>query len=111
MATKIERKRLMKTINDEPANAWMVLAICAVGLAVVVLIAVIGYSEDANRNASPVPASTLAASTPDTANARAQAHRKQVFDERRHSFAGNAGRHTVASEAAEPSNRMSAVLH
>ena len=83
MATNIERTRLMKTMNDEPANAWMVLARCAVGLAVVVLIAVTGYSEDANRNAPGAADTTVAASASDPMNTRAQEHRKQVFDERR----------------------------
>ena len=111
MVTKIECKRLMKTMNDEPASAWMVLARCAVGLTVIVLIAVIGYSEHADRGASLAAATAVAASAADSADARAQEHSKQVFDERRQRFQGNAEGHTVASEAAEQSSRTSAVLH
>jgi hypothetical protein len=47
--SSIERQRLVKAMNVEPAHPWMVVARCVAGLAVIVLIAVIGVSENSDR--------------------------------------------------------------
>lgn len=46
MQSSIERERLMKTMHDEPANAWAVLAGCAAGLAIIALLVVMVVSDE-----------------------------------------------------------------
>lgn len=78
MQSSMQRHRLLKAMNAEPVHAWMVLAKCAAGLAVIVLIAVIGTSESLDHGAAD---NVSAAVTP--GGKPVQEHRKQVFDERR----------------------------
>ena len=109
MLSSVERRRLLKVIDVEPINAWMVLAKCAAGLVVIVLVAAVGFSQPADRGTS-LAAAAVAVPVTGRFDQSAQEHRKQVFDERRQRFQGNAARHSVASEAVEPSNQMSAIL-
>ncbi len=106
MQSSMQRHRLLKAMNAEPVHAWMILAKCAAGLAVIVLIAVIGLDAPFDT-ATGAPTSVAAiAAAGAHANTRSQPHRKQVFDERRVRFAGAAGRRSLASEAVEPANRL-----
>lgn len=105
MVSSSERRKLLKSMNGEPAGAWFILAKCAAGLAVTVLIAVIGASERGDRETG----SEVAVVVPPTAQP-AQVHRKQVFDERRARFSGGADQRSVAGVAVRPSNRLSTVL-
>ena len=79
MQSSIERRRLLKAMNEGPVYAGLVLAKCATGLAVIVLLALIGAHESLDRGAA---GNVAAASTPAAAQP-VGAHRKQVFDERR----------------------------
>jgi hypothetical protein len=75
----MQRRRLLKAMNEGPLNAKMVLAKCAAGLTVIVLIAVTGASESLDHGA----AGDVAAAVAPPAAHPMQEHRKQVFDERR----------------------------
>ena len=97
MQNSMQRHRLIKAMHVEQGRAWTVLAKCAVGLAVIALIAAIGAGDSFDQAAGGSPAAAFTART----GQPAQAHRKQVFDERRARFAGGAGRHRVAGEATE----------
>ena len=55
MQSSFERRRLLKIMHDEPASVWMVLAECTAGLAVIALITVIGYSDNAAPDRAPPP--------------------------------------------------------
>ena len=98
MQSSIERERLMKTLHDEPANAWVVLAGCAAGLAIVVLLVAMVVRDERVMGGSAAQGAILPRAV--TATVDAESHRKQVFDERRQRFQGNATQHAVASEAA-----------
>ena len=102
MQSSIERRRLLQAMNAEPAHAWMVLAKCAAGLAVIVLLAAIGASERLDYGA----AGNVAAAVTLHARQSAQEHRKQVFDDRRARFERGAGRHSIAREAVELANPL-----
>jgi hypothetical protein len=80
-----ERQRLIRQVGDEPALLARGAAKCAAGLLILVLLALIaagsgdegGIDRAARANADGAIA---------TAVPRAEAHRKQVFDERRARF-------------------------
>jgi hypothetical protein len=97
MISAQERRRLLRAMHAEPVRAWMVLARCAAGLAVIALIAAIGASDsvgqDVSRNVAP-------AATPHSGQT-AQAHRKQVFDERRASSEKRARRDSGVFEVVD----------
>ena len=135
MVSSSERRKLLKSMNGEPAGAWFILAKCAAGLAVTVLIAVIGASEksglgDGNAAKIVVPAAAqyayddhedgfdplpkidqaTAAPSRHVGDSQAQSHRKQVFDQRRARFDGGADTRSVAGVTVRPSNHLSTVL-
>jgi hypothetical protein len=76
-------------IGSAPATSLGVALKCATCLALLGLLAVIGGTYEADRpaQAGPSGAAVAAATTPASG---AAAHRKQVFDERRARFLGNA---------------------
>ena len=78
MQTSNQRRRLLKDIESEPFRSWVMLAKCGGGLAVIVLITVIGAGSTDN----PEIISRAKDAAP-YAPQPAQQHRKQVFDERR----------------------------
>ena len=79
-------QRMPKMMHAEPASVWLALAECIAGLAVIALVAVVGYSEYTDRS---VARPSVAAATSDAQNTRAQEHRKQLFDQRRQRFQGS----------------------
>ena len=110
MQSSIERRRLLKAMNEGPVYARLTLAKCAAGLAAVALIAVIGAQAPINI-ATPTRLSAAAKGAAGAhENMRSQPHRKQVFDERRVRFGGGASRHSVAREAVEPDNQLPLAL-
>ena len=102
MPSSIDRRRVLQAMNAQFENAWLVLARCAVGLAVIALIAVIGAADLAAGGS--VAAVTSPSAQP------AQQHRKEVFDERRARFDGGADPRSVAGVRVRPANRLSTVL-
>ena len=79
MLSATERSRLLKAMSEEPVYVKVALAKCALGLAVFAMIAVIGASQSADSGA----AGNVAADYTTQAADPAQAHRKELFDERR----------------------------
>ena len=84
-------------MNAEPVHAWLVLARCATGLAVIVLLSLVGVRASVDQGA----ARHVAAAAAPHARPPAQQHRKQVFDDRRARFERSAGRHRIAGEVRE----------
>ena len=105
MQSSSQRRWLLETLNIEPVQASLTLAKCAAGLAVIVLIAVIGATDRGDRGA----VSHVAAGTPASVQP-AQQHRKQVFDGRRARFQGYAERRSVAGATKMPENHSRVVL-
>ena len=105
MQSAVERRRLLRSMHAEPVRAWMILARCAAGLAVIALIAAIGVSDRVDPG---VAGAAVPAATPRPGQA-AQAHRKQVFDERRARFAGD-DRHRIAIGTMERTGLLPFVL-
>jgi len=93
-----ERKQLVSTMTVEPAHALGVVLKCGVCLALLTLLLVIGsFREDDGtapeaRGGAPHAAAVAGSSG-------AAAHRKEVFEERRARFAGNASNRTFAGVA------------
>ncbi len=110
MQSRVERERLLKLMGREPVGSWLVLARCAAGLAVIVLIVIFGLGAPINVVAPTPKPAAVAAAAGAPANMRSQPHRKLVFDERRARFEGGADRHSIASEAAQPIDRLPVVL-
>ena len=110
MQSSIERKRLLKMIKEGPANAWMALVKCASGLALIVLITVIGNSGHADRSASAAATTAVAISAVGHTEKMAHEHRKHVFDARRQRFQGGAERKSVAGQAVQQSNQLPVTL-
>jgi hypothetical protein len=106
MQSAQERRRLLRAMHAEPARAWMVLAKCAAGLAAIALIAAIGASDGVDHDV----AGNVVPDAAPRSGQTAQAHRTQVFDERRARFAGGAGRHSIASEVLERVNPLPLTL-
>ena len=83
-----ERQRLVSTMSHEPAHALASVLKCGICLALLVLLAVIGgypardTTPQEARNAMPRSAAATKAFS-------AEAHRKEVLDERRAKFAGH----------------------
>src|SRR5712671_2380047 len=86
MLRSSEHRRMPKMMHAEPASVWMAIAECIAALAAIALVAVIGYSEYADRT---VARSSVAAATSEMQNTRAQEHRKQLFDQPRERFQGS----------------------
>jgi len=105
MQTSKQRRRLLRDMEAEPFRTWAVLAKCGGGLAIVILIAVIGAGSTDDREAvSRAKYATQHARQP------VQEHRKQVFDERRARFAGGAPSHNVASDTSQRAVQLSPML-
>ena len=96
MLSLSERRKLMKTIADEPVNAWLVLTKCAAGLAIVVQLVVMVVSDERVMSGSLAQGAEPPRAA--AAGMSAEEHRKQVFVERHQRFQGDAGRRSVASE-------------
>jgi hypothetical protein len=106
MLNTLQRRTLIETMITEPLRAWLVLARCAAGLAAIVLIAVIGNGESADRRTTGNP---TAESIPPAANS-AQAHRKQVFEARRVRFDDSGRTRNVAGHAVRQFSQAPLVL-
>jgi hypothetical protein len=93
-----ERQRLLSTMADAPTQALAVVLKCAVCLALLTLLVVVGGNRETDgvapgaRGSAPYAASAAELSG-------AATHRKEVFDERRARFAGNASERRVAETA------------
>jgi hypothetical protein len=108
MQSSSERKQLMESMYQERVNAAVILAKCAAGLAIIVLLVTMVASDGRVMEG---PAATGA--TPSRAAAagvRTEEHRKQVFDERRQRFQGDAEQRSVASKGEESANQSPVVL-
>lgn len=91
MLSTTERERLMRQYSDDPAPPAHGVAKCAAGLLILMLLALVAGSDDVggiDRAARANAAGGIATAVP-----HAEAHRKQVFDERRARFeSGNRAR-------------------
>jgi len=101
MQTSNRLRRLLRELESEPLRTCAVLAKCGGGLAVIVLIAVIGAATTDTREAT-----LLAKKVAPRVEKPAQEHRKQVFDERRARFADGASRHYITSDVIEKVNLL-----
>lgn len=84
------RERLMRMASDEPAHGVATTVKCGACIGLLALLSVIGFGTGVNDAASPVAASTARNDASAHVGIRAEAHRKQVFDERRARFDGAA---------------------
>ena len=106
MLSSMERRKLLKQMQQEPVRSYMVLAKCAAGLTIVALIAVIG----ARDPVSPEGAGNVAAGSPPPAYSP-QAHPKEVTSERRRQPTGAATqRNSVAGGKREPAYLSPAMM-
>ncbi len=108
MQSSSERKQLLDTIYQEHVNPAVIIAECAAGLALVVLLVTMVISDERVMGGSAAQGTTSPRAA--AAGASAEAHRKQVFDERRQRFQSNAEQRSVASEAVEPTNQLPVAL-
>lgn len=99
MQTSKQRHRLLRDLESEPLRTWAILAICGGGLAIIFFIALIGSGSNDNREAIARAQQAAPAAQP------AEGHRRQVFDERRQRFDGNAPRN-IAGQSPEAANRL-----
>ena len=106
MQTSNRRRRLLRELDSEPLRTWAVLAKCGAGLAVIALIALIGAGSADDRETM---ARAKEAAPP--AVQPAQAHRQQVFNERRQRFNGGNAPRNVAGKLAPPANRLAFMPH
>jgi hypothetical protein len=83
--SNLERQRLMSRFANEPTRPVAAMIKCAVGLAVLALLAVIGNGADSGD-----PRESIAGSTQSAPAGAAGAHRKEVFDDRRARFSADA---------------------
>jgi hypothetical protein len=82
MQSAEERRRLLRDMQDEPVRAWMVLARCAAGLAVIVLLAVVGVSESRDHG---IAGNVAAGVTPPATGAAPERQERTVDERRTHS--------------------------
>ncbi len=108
MQSSSERKQLLDTMYQEHVNPAAILAKCAAGLAIVVLLVTMGASDGRVMDGSAAQGTTPPRAA--AAGMRAEEHRKQVFDERRQRFQSIAEQRSVASQAVEPANQSPVVL-
>jgi hypothetical protein len=80
MQSSSERERLIKQMYREPAHPWIAVAMCAVGFAIIALVAVIDISREEYTITQPT--SVHAVSDPALGSARGEARRQQGMDER-----------------------------
>lgn len=110
MQSSAQRHRLLKAMYAEPLHAWIVLARCAAGLAVIALIAFIGRDAPIDISTHASRPATTAAVAGGVATVRAEPHRKRLFDERRSRHEGGANRNGVAGETVKPANERPLAL-
>ncbi|MEO5765347.1 MAG: hypothetical protein ABIR52_08580 [Casimicrobiaceae bacterium] len=91
----------MRTMSGEPLHAAATVLKCAVGLALLALIAVIGVSGNNNEMVASATSGAGRASTWTGSWGPAAAHRKQVFDERRAQLESAEPSRVVAGSARE----------
>ena len=77
------RDRLMRTNCNEPAHAVATVVKCGACIAFLALLTVIGFSTGSREAVNPITTTAGRESTSAKVGVRAEAHRKQVFDERR----------------------------
>ena len=92
------RQRLVSTMSDEPTYALGVVLKCGICLALLTLLVVIGSTREEDGVASDARGSAPHAMAAAKFGGAA-AHRKEVFDERRARFAGNASERSVGKTA------------
>jgi hypothetical protein len=102
MSHWMKRERLMRQTYSGPGRARFAVTLCAAGMLIVVLLATIGAgSGDEYRVDRSARSGANGAVAPSTA--RAETHRKHVFEERRERFFhGNGATKSVANEVVEP---------
>ncbi len=100
MENSIGRNRRLKAIRSDPVP-WIALVRCAAGLAIVVLISAIGIHWPAVR-----PGTIQAHAATWLGSKEAQAHRKQVYDERRERWQGRGRRENIAEKPAVPADQL-----
>ncbi len=106
MQTSNRLRRLLRELESEPLRTWAVLAKCGGGLAVIVLVALIGAGSADDRETI---ARAKEAAPP--AVQPAQAHRQQVFNERRQRFNGGNAPRNVAGPSTHPANPLALTPH
>ena len=106
MQTSSQRRRPLRELESEPLRTWVLLAKCGGGLAVIGLIALIGTGSSDNHEMI-----ARAKEAPPPAVQPAQAHRQQVFNERRQRFNGGNAPRNVAGKLAPSANRMAFMPH
>jgi len=99
-------RRLLRELESDPLRTWAVVAKCGGGLAVIVLVVLIGAGSADNRDTI---ARAKEAASP--AVQPAEAHRLQEFDERRQRFNGGNAPRNVAGKLAPPANRLAFMPH
>ena len=80
MQSSGERERLIKQMYRELAHPWIVLAMCAVGLIIIALVAVIDISREEYTITQPT--SVHAGGDSELGSARDEARRQQGMGER-----------------------------
>jgi hypothetical protein len=93
-----ERQKLVSNMADAPTHALAVVLKCAVCLVLLTLLVVIGSTREEGGVAPEARGSAPHALSAAKLSGAA-AHRKEVFDERRARFAGNAPERHVAGTA------------
>lgn len=83
-------ERLMRMTSDESAYGVATVVKCGACIGFLALLTVIGFSTSVNDAATPVATSAVRDNASAQVGIRAEAHRKQVFDERRARFEGTA---------------------
>ena len=106
MQNSIERNKLSKALDREPAHAWTVLVKCAAGITILVLVCAAGIRWPL---AHPTVADSAATAAP-PAGEGVQAHRKQVSESRRSRFQRRSDGQSFARETVQPANRLSTIF-
>ena len=105
MQTSNRLRRLLRELESEPLRTWAVLAKCGGGLAVVFLVALIGAgSADDRETIARAKEAAPPAAQPE------QAHRQQVFDERRARFNNHAATRNLADRSAQPADHSPTII-
>jgi len=84
------RERLLRMTSDEPAYGIATVVKIGVCMGFLALITVIGFNASVNHADTQAATSTAQQNVPAQVGVSAEAHRKQVFDERREQFEGTA---------------------
>ena len=95
------RERLMRMTFDESAYGFAAMAKCVVCIGLLALLTVIGFGASADDAATAGALSAGRGNTVAHVAVRAEAHRKQVFDERRARFERSDTQLSTAATAVE----------